>query len=590
MSISTTQNQKVWILILVFQLAFWASVFAQSATGQRNTARTSSSVDGIYYVDEVAIRLASDQFPIEGFIDENTYVLGSMDMLSIEIRGSIPVTYRSLLVNSEGYLIIPNIGSVKVGEVLLVDAKELIKNRVSQRFSSSDIEVTLEKPKAINVHITGDVLTPGRYRHAANTRLESVLIPILVGYESGIVNTASGAAPPVLKRFRVSSRPINIGFDAGGEYVDLSIYALRNVHIRHRDGTSSNSDLLGYFNSGLIEANPFLRDGDVITIRKKNHQTPTVSVSGGVNAQFVGDYRDDDLLGQVFSVAGGYALNADTTHVVIVRLVDGSFTALTLQGSIMDNATFRILPNDRVIIPILENQAKTGSVWISGEISKPGNYPILSGTTKLREVLELSGMPTSQALLNGAFISRSSGNDFVSSLNIELIQRSSDQFIENIEFLRNEFALGGTNLFIDLSDESQLNEVRLHDGDRLYIPRNDNTVLVMGQVNRTGYVPVISGRNVDAYIDLAGGLTIAADPSRIFVLKAGTRSWYKAVDTRVEPGDIVYIDRVPFDEFTQKRSYDLQVKQSNNSNYQLILSGIATVASIITTYLVLTTK
>ncbi|MEX1122452.1 MAG: hypothetical protein WED82_09985, partial [Balneolales bacterium] len=86
----------------------------------------------------------------------------------------------------------------------------------------------------------------------------------------------------------------------------------------------------------------------------------------------------------------------------------------------------------------------------------------------------------------------------------------------------------------------------------------------------------------------AGDFALAAQESRIFVIKSGSRSWYPPSETNLESGDIIFIDREPYDELQASRSYDMQVRGQRNNNIQLIMTGLATVTSIITTYVAIT--
>jgi hypothetical protein len=56
----------------------------------------------------------------------------------------------------------------------------------------------------------------------------------------------------------------------------------------------------------------------------------------------------------------------------------------------------------------------------------------------------------------------------------------------------------------------------------------------------------------------------------------------------IEPGDMVFVDRVPFDDLQSRRQFQMLEIQQRNNNYALILSTVSTIASIITTAILIT--
>lgn len=579
--------------LLFIQLLLVTEIYAQNDSRARSTGGVDVSSSGaIYFVDEVGARMVSDGMPLEGFVDAETYILGSMDIITIVIRGAAPATFRGLVVNSEGILVIPTIGSITVKNISLSNARELITNLVRENYRSDNIVVTLEKPKPITVHVAGDVLMPGRNSFPANTRVDGAVIPSIVGYEKDGINEMPGQAVQMRrKRFQVTQRSIGTLQADPAKVEDLSVYDLRNISVRNRNGTTLNIDLLSYYLSGNLEANPYLLDGDAVTVRLRNQNTPRVSVGGAVKYPFEAGYRNDDTLLNIFKIAGGYTERSDTTFVLISRLTEKGVETIRLTGSVNDNSELVIQGNDRIIIPTKQEPFGNHSVWISGEFNNPGTYAISDGSTTLRDLLHLSGGPTNRALLKGAYLHRDNASDFYNTYGLyenTLLRRTSDQVIEGLEYLDRELSVSDKFMFIDLTDESLLDEVELFDGDRLHIPRDNGMIRVLGQVNKTGFYPVTSSSDVQSYLTQAGGLTISANPDRVFIIKAGGLQWYRAGETSIESGDIIFVDRNPHDTFESRRTYELQERQLRNSRFQLILATVGAISNIILAYVAIT--
>jgi hypothetical protein len=83
-------------------------------------------------------------------------------------------------------------------------------------------------------------------------------------------------------------------------------------------------------------------------------------------------------------------------------------------------------------------------------------------------------------------------------------------------------------------------------------------------------------------------MSLAAAPERIFVIKAGSRVWLSPNETTLESGDMIFVDREPFDELNAFRSYELQKQSIRQGNIQIILATVSTITAIITTYVAIT--
>ncbi len=83
--------------------------------------------------------------------------------------------------------------------------------------------------------------------------------------------------------------------------------------------------------------------------------------------------------------------------------------------------------------------------------------------------------------------------------------------------------------------------VILRDGDRLVVPRDEQTVFVAGQVIRPGFVLHVAGQTQSHYIAAAGGRSMFA--STVYLLRSGTGEFILAENTVVKTGDVIFVDR-----------------------------------------------
>jgi polysaccharide export outer membrane protein len=282
-------------------------------------------------------------------------------------------------------------------------------------------------------------------------------------------------------------------------------------------------------------------------------------------------------------LAGGLVEHADTNDIRIFRRNGAEMTVI--RTTIREASGLQ--PNDRIVIGSLQSKiGQNVSAWISGEVSNPGNYPITEGRTSVFDLVRMAEGTTADALKSGAYLERTAMAIPSQGLrdNDQLwMRRSSDQLSEGFQYLAEEQFFSGRFIFIDLRDEQRTKELILVDGDRLFVPRDKNTVFVFGQVNLTGYYAHQPGMGADSYIRIAGGKALAADSDRVFIIKAGSRTWHEVGSIPIEPGDMVFVDRVPYETVQTKRQFELTQAQQRNNTYSLILSTVATVTSIITT-------
>lgn len=538
-------------------------------------------------IDELGLRLAIENATQDTAIDPDTYIVGINDVFTIEVRGAISLLLRGIPVNPVGDVVIPEITTVAVSDLTLTEAFDKIKTAVNRNFRSGEIRVSLELARPVHVHLTGNIPNPGKITLPYGTTVDMLVVPGLFP-----INAAMQVQSE--QPFEKSRQLINTDYD------------LRNIHIQRKSGNSITADLIAYNLGGIVELNPTLQDGDIIQINKISRNHATINVSGAVNKHLSIPFNEDDTITRLLRVAGGLSVEAVPGEVNIIRNSPDGFVSTRVL--VNDYDSFKLLPFDNVLVPVDQSKRRTGTVKLEGEINTPGYYPITEGSTSLADVLNLAGNVTEMARTHSVRINRRSESKSRNLTSAELreqlekpseLLRTSDQYAEGLEFLRMELSMDLQVVFVDLNDPDAVRNTILIDGDEVVIARDDKTIMLMGQVNKIGYYPLATGQNIESVLQQAGGLSEAADPERIFIIKSGTRSWYRPGDTVLESGDIVFVDRIPLVDFQSSRLLDVQLAQleiqgkqldlqKRNSTVQLIFAGIGTVASIITTYLFIT--
>ncbi|MFT5547996.1 SLBB domain-containing protein, partial [Rheinheimera aquimaris] len=100
-------------------------------------------------------------------------------------------------------------------------------------------------------------------------------------------------------------------------------------------------------------------------------------------------------------------------------------------------------------------------------------------------------------------------------------------------------------------------DLPVEDGDKLHIPRVNNTIAIVGEVQHPSSHRFAANLALDDYLKLAGGFRKRADQDRVYVIRADgsvmvpENSWFsvsknslKAGDTIVAPLDTEYKDNL----------------------------------------------
>ena len=146
----------------------------------------------------------------------------------------------------------------------------------------------------------------------------------------------------------------------------------------------------------------------------------------------------------------------------------------------INSNTFILQHKDIVVVRKNPNYQEQRVVSISGEVNKPGTYILETKNETLFDLILKAGGSTSEAFLFGT-----------------------------------QFNRDGKKLVVDVEalffDEDQSENVYLHNGDKIFIPKKPNMIVVDGEVNNPGLYRFIEGLSVKDYIDNAGGITDSAN-------------------------------------------------------------------------------
>ena len=246
--------------------------------------------------------------------------------------------------------------------------------------------------------------------------------------------------------------------------------------------------------------------------------------AGPLSAQSAADYvigPQDILLIQVFDqpdLGGKYTVEADGTFTfpMIGRVKAGSLTLRGFERELKVRLADGYFRSPQVTVAV--EQYRSQRVFVMGEVRQPGPVALTGGMT-LIEALARAGstLPTSSGDVSIVRAARANG--------------------ENGPAMPGQDA--ATELFRasirDLQSGSLSQNIELHDGDTIFVPRAE-LVYVFGEVKNPGGYAVQKNTTVLQALSLAGGVTEHGAMNRVQVMRMVKG---QKVETRVKLTDLV---------------------------------------------------
>ncbi|MDD5675577.1 MAG: SLBB domain-containing protein [Chitinivibrionales bacterium] len=253
---------------------------------------------------------------------------------------------------------------------------------------------------------------------------------------------------------------------------------------------------------------------------------------------------------------------------------------------------------DRVFVRTKLGWEEEKRITLKGEFVYPGTYILKEGET-MGPLIARAGGFTDKAYRAASIFTRVSvqrleqkrTEDYsrqlemqMNNLSAELASKDNPEearaLLEQqkalLENLKKVQSLG--RIVIDLNDPASYQNMVLEDGDELLVPRNFNTVSVLGEVfNPSTFNLDIRYSEARRYIQQSGGATENADQKNIYIIKANgsivTRQMENVENYKLMAGDVVVVP--------QKLRYV--------NGYKIFLDTIDSITKVITAAVVVIT-
>ncbi|MBS0579583.1 MAG: SLBB domain-containing protein [Proteobacteria bacterium] len=291
---------------------------------------------------------------------------------------------------------------------------------------------------------------------------------------------------------------------------------------------------------------------------------PTMTVRDLVRA---GGGTVDSTYGRTAELTRYTVTNGESRHTELIRID----LAAAMRGD--PAANVKLQPFDSLSVREVPLWGEAESVTLKGEVRFPGSYSIRRGET-LQSVINRAGGLTDFAFPEGSVFTRES----LRKREQAQMDMLADRMQHDLSILALQAAATSTNgggagalsvgqallsqlrttravgrLVIDLprimrEPADWQGDVILRDGDELIVPRTQQQVTVIGEVQNPTSLLYNAKLGRDDYISLSGGTTRRADHARIYVVRAngsvvaqeGSR-WYSRSSVQIKTGDTIVV-------------------------------------------------
>lgn len=377
------------------------------------------------------------------------YQLGPGDAVFIDIYGASQKTINAT-VSPDGDVTIPGFGPVQVSGLTVGQANARLRATLGARYSSSKVRLTVGQTKTITVNIMGEVKVPGTYTLSAFSS--------------------------VFRALYMAGGPNDIG-------------TLRNIKVFRRNRLIAVVDVYDYILNGKA-SNIHLADEDVIAVGPYDC---LVNMTGKVKRPMYYEMRKNESVGSLIKYAGGFANDAYTKSVRIIRKTGRKYAVFNVDE--FDMSSFHIADGDSVnvdsIIPRYEN-----TVELKGAVFRPGLYQIGSNINSVRTLLTQAEGVTEDAFTAHAVMHR----------------MKADRTLEVIP------------VDIDGIMSGQVADIPLRENDVLFVPTKQammqqQTITIHGEVHYPGIYQYADNQTIEDFILQAGGLKETASTVKVDVAR-----------------------------------------------------------------------
>src|SRR5579885_2022252 len=475
------------------------------------------------------------------------YVVGPGDGLSISMWGSVSNRFTRT-VDREGRISLPQAGPLLVSGRTLAEVQQAAQQLLRTEYRDVSVDISLSRLRTVRVYVVGDVAEPGAYdisslstalnalfeaggvtpagslrqlkHYRGNQLLETVdaydlLLHGVRGDLRRLENGDTLMVPPIGPQVTVDGmvrRPAIYELNGESSLEDalqlaggiLPAAALKHIEVQrleaHEKRTMLSVEVPANSNAEELAqrlAAFKIQDGDQIHVFPiAPYNESAIYLQGHVLRPGRYSYREGMKVTDVIASYSDLLPEPAGRYAEIVRLNAPDFhpsvESFDLAAALANPATApKLQPLDTIRIYSRFDFEPAPSVWVGGEVRKPGNYRT-SGQAHLRDAVYLAGGVLPDASLGSAQLFRTKPDGTLEILSVNLGEALAGNPVDNL---------------------------LLQPRDRLLVHRSApavdaSSVYSKVEVSKPGRDPLTTNMRVEDLVRVAGGLKRSADPGK----------------------------------------------------------------------------
>lgn len=309
-----------------------------------------------------------------------------------------------------------------------------------------------------------------------------------------------------------------------------------------------------------------LKRNDVIVISTIHEleERGAFTIGGQVARPGTYPFAANTTLEDLIFQAGGLLAGASTARIdVSRRIVDPTATVetqnlakifvLSIENGLAvgEGKGFILMPYDEVQVRTSPGYSTQRAVSVGGEVLFAGSYVLEKRNERLSDLVKRAGGVIEGAYLKGAHLQRQLSDDEYTARQeaikfamINSHNNAGDSIaLSNIEVSRTYNV--GIDLEMALNNPGSYSDVVLQPGDALFIPEQQSTVKISGDVMYPTAVVYEPDKKLKQYIDEAGGYGQTARKKNVYIVYLNGKVAKMKGNTPIEPGSRIIVPSKP---------------------------------------------
>jgi protein involved in polysaccharide export with SLBB domain len=410
-------------------------------------------------------------------------------VLDVQIVGRLDATRVQIVVDPEGAIALPPLGTIKVGGLSLLEANRQITERARGIFRYADVSIAVVSPRSFEVVVSGEVERPGTLQVLATQRLHEVIL------------TTGGITP------RGSARHVVV----------------------ERQGTRTEIDLLLFELKGDVTQNPFVLEGMRINVPPR---VAPVTLSGAVRRPGEYELGPGGSLRELLELTGGVSVAGAASDARLTRVgANGrkETTSLDLGKVTTTGDDLTLRAGDTIYVPPLTSIQDV--VEVRGAFNGTGDAAKTqtSGKPTIVQRFELARGDRIKDV-----VVKAGGAASYGELRLAFVDRTDEGPAQRIP----------VDLHKLLVEKDETQNIPVQNGDVVVLPVFEDKVYVVGEVKTPGaqdYRPDLTTRE---YLAAAGGPGGRAKVTATTVTFRNGRTYAMAEAPPLEAGAVITVPEV----------------------------------------------